>query len=39
MNEKKDLKTMYRDKLPIGGMELDCVVLNDDTMILSSISN
>ena len=37
MSEKKELKAMYSGKLPIGGLELDCYVLNDEknTRILS----
>ena len=40
MSEKKELKAMYSGKLPIGSLELDCYVLNDDknTRILSATS-
>ena len=40
MSEKKELKAIYSGKLPIGGLELDCYVLNDDknTRILSAKS-
>ena len=40
MSEKKELKAMYSGKLPIGGLELDCYVLNDErnTRILSATS-
>ena len=40
MSEKKELKALYSGKLPIGNLELDCYVLNDDknTRILSSTS-
>jgi len=40
MSEKKELKAMYSGKLPIGGLELDCYVLNDEknTRILSAKS-
>jgi hypothetical protein len=37
-NEKKLPKAMYRGKLPIGNLELDCYVLDDETRILSSNS-
>lgn len=37
-NEKKLPKAMYRGKLPIGNLELDCYVLDDETRILSSSS-
>ncbi len=32
------LKALYRGKLPIGGVELDCAVLNDNTRILTTSS-
>ena len=40
MSEKKELKAMYSGKLPIGGLELDCYVLNDEknTRVLSASS-
>ena len=40
MSEKKELKALHRGKLPIGGLELDCYILNDEknTRILSSTS-
>jgi hypothetical protein len=38
MEEKKLLKVMYKGKLPIGGIELDCAVLDDETRILSTTS-
>lgn len=40
MSEKKELKAMYSGKLPIGRLELDCYVLNDNenTRILSASS-
>ena len=40
MSEKKELKALYSGKLPIGSLELDCYVLNDDknTRILSNDS-
>lgn len=34
-NSTKTLKALYRGKLPIGGVELDCAVLNDGTRILT----
>lgn len=37
-NEKKLPKAMYRGKLPIGNLELDCYVLDDETRILSATS-
>ena len=37
-NEKKMPKAMYRGKLPIGNLELDCYVLDDETRILSATS-
>lgn len=33
MIEKKELKALYSGKLPIGGLELDCYVLNDEKNI------
>jgi len=40
MSEKKELKALYSGKLPIGNLELDCYVLNDEknTRILSNDS-
>lgn len=38
MKEEKMLKAMYRGKLPIGGIELDCAVLENETRVLSSSS-
>ena len=36
MKEEKMLKAMYRGKLPIGNLELDCYVLDNEIRVLSS---
>jgi hypothetical protein len=38
MRDKKMSKALYRGRLPIGGLELDCYVLDDDTRVLSATS-